>query len=241
MKKIFAIIIILFFTNTVYSMIPGPSILVKCPQCGEDKELMSIISGNTFGSIMWSDSYQYTPMLPRLSPVQKCANCGVYFMLPDEKPRYKEDDDSGYNNSFETGRLNFPEIKEAVVQLENSGLDKDQEIALRIEAVYRFNDAFRKFDDNEQGQKISDELKERSTEDWQFHRENLLKLISLLDKEDIKPFPLIAELYRELGMFEESLQVIESFTPSSEFIKDLMDKIKEKNLAKDSKIFVLEY
>lgn len=162
-------------------------------------------------------------------------------MLPDEKPRYKEDDDSGYNHSFETGRLNFPEIKEAVVQLENSGLDKDQEISLRIEAVYRFNDAFRKFDDNEQGQKISDELKERSTEDWQFHRENLLKLISILDKEDIKPLPLIAELYREVGMFDESLQVIESFTPSSEFIKDLMDKIKEKNLAKDSKIFVLEY
>ena len=144
-KRTTLIILIFIFTQTIHSMQPGPPILVKCPHCGKDKELMSLLSGNTFGSQSWSDTYRYSPMLPRLSPVQKCPHCNSYFMLPDEKPRYKEDD-SGFNHSFDTGRLKFPEIKEALFLLEDQGLNRQKEIALRLEFLYRFNDAFREFE-----------------------------------------------------------------------------------------------
>ena len=218
-------------------MNPGPPILVKCPKCGNDKELMSLISGNTFGSLAWSDTYQYSPMLPRLSPVQKCLHCNTYFMLPNEKPRYKEED-SGFNYSFDTGRLSFSEIKEALFLLEDSGLSKGDEIALRLEFVYRFNDAFRDFEKKSWEGKTK-ENKDRNETDWKLHRENLIKLISLFDITDNNRIPVIAEFYREAGMFEESISLIEGFKPDSDFIKYVVEKIKEKALAKDDKVFEL--
>lgn len=218
-------------------MTPGPPRLLKCPYCGEDKELMSLNSGNTFRSTSWSDTYRYAPMMPSLSPVQKCPHCGDYFMLPNEKPRFKEVE-SSFDYSFETGKLTFPEIKEAVNRLQNSGLNKDQEIALRFETVYRFNDAFREFG-NEAGREEDKKPIERTEMDWQFHRDNLLRLITLLDKENDNYIPVIAEFYREAGRFEESISLIDSFTPNSDFIKKVMEKIKEKAIAKEDKIFVL--
>ena len=217
-------------------MNPGPPFLVKCPQCGKDKELMSLISGNTFGSLAWSDTYRYSPMLPRLSPVQKCQHCNTYFMMPDEKPRYKEDE-SGFNHSFDTGRLTFPEIKEALFQLEESGLNKENEIALRLEFVYRFNDAFREY---EMRSKDDPQQQERSETDWKLHRDNLLKLIELYDKTNDNLIPVIAEFYREAGLFEESIKIAETFTSDSDFLNGVMNKIKEKALAKDDKIFELK-
>ena len=49
---------------------------VKCPFCGTKKELMTLVSGNTFGAVYWSDNKRIAPMLPTVSPVQKCSNCG---------------------------------------------------------------------------------------------------------------------------------------------------------------------
>ena len=57
-------------------MIPANSLLVKCPHCGGKKELLQLISGNTCGSELWSDVKQVSPMLPKISPVQKCPECG---------------------------------------------------------------------------------------------------------------------------------------------------------------------
>ena len=233
------IIIILIFTQTIYSMQPGPPILVKCPQCDEDKELMSLISGNTFNSIAWSDTYRYSPMLPRLSPVQKCPHCNSYFMMPDEKPRYKEDQ-SGFNHSFDTGRLKFSEIKEALFLLEGQGLNRQKEIALRLEFLYRFNDAFRDYERRSWEEEDDPAQIERNETDWKLHRDNLLKLIELYDKTDDNMIPVIAEFYREGGMFEESLKIGEGFNSDSDLLNEVMDKIKEKAIAKDDKVFELK-
>ena len=219
-------------------MNPGPPILVKCPHCGEDKELMSLISGNTFNSRAWSDTYRYSPMLPRLSPVQKCPRCGTYFMLPDEKLRYKEDD-SAFNHSFDTGRLKFPEIKEALFLLEEQGLNRQKEIALRLEFLYRFNDAFREYERRAWEEEDNPEQKERNETDWKLHRDNLLKLIDLYDKRDDNLIPVIAEFYREAGMFEEAIRIAEGFHSDSDFLNGVMDKIREKAIVKDDKVFDL--
>ena len=233
------IIIIFIFTQTIYSMQPGPPILVKCPHCGQDKELMSLISGNTFNSIAWSDTYRFSPMLPRLSPVQKCLHCNSYFMMPDEKPRYKEDE-SGFNHSFDTGRLKFSEIKEALFLLEEQGLNRQKEIALRLEFLYRFNDAFREFERRSRKVKDDPTQMERNETDWKLHRDNLLKLIELYDKTDDNMIPVIAEFYREAGMFEESLKIAEVFNSDSDFLNRVMKNIKDKALAKDDKVFELK-
>ena len=215
-------------------MLPGPTILVKCPQCGEDKELMSLLSGNTFRSKAWSDTYQHSPMLPRISPVQKCPHCNTYFMMPDEKPRYKEND-----HSFDTGRLTFPEIKEALFLLEGQELDMRKEIALRLEFLYRFNDAFRKYEKTPRDEEENPKPMGRNETDWKLHRDNLLKLIDLYDKTDENLIPVIAEFYREAGIFEETIKIAENYNSTSDFLNGVMDKIKEKALAKDNKVFEL--
>lgn len=160
-------------------------------------------------------------------------------MMPDEKPRYKDDDDSMFNHSFDTGRLTYPEIKEALFILEEQGLNRQKEIALRLEFLYRFNDAFREYERRAWEGEDKAAQKERNETDWKFHRANLLKLIDLYDKTDDNMIPVIAEFYREAGMFEESLKIAEGFKSDSDFLNGVIAKIREKALAKDDKIFVL--
>lgn len=221
-------------------MLPGPDLLVKCPHCGNDKRLMSLMSGNTFGALQWSDTYQYAPMLPRLSSVQKCPSCQEYFMLPDEEPRYVTDKDDSFS-CFETGRLSYSEIKEAMAALENSGLSKDQERSLRFEFLHRFNDAFREFDkDSRDFTGDIPQDKERSEADWDLHRDNLKKLIVLLQEEWSVDALVLAELYREAGMFDESLALLEQYSPSEPFFEKLAKEIEVKSLDNDDKVFRLE-
>ena len=160
-------------------------------------------------------------------------------MMPDEKPRYKEDE-LGFNHSFDTGRLKFSEIKEALFLLEEQGLNRQKEIALRLEFLYRFNDAFR--DDERRSWEEEDDpaQMERNETDRKLHRNNLLKLIELYDKTDDNMIPVIAEFYREGGMFEESIKIAEVFNSDSDFLNRVMKNIKDKALAKDDKVFELK-
>ena len=59
MKKICLIAVLaLTMVQFAMGMIPGPPLLLECPKCGEEKRMMSIISGNTFGATQWSDMYR---------------------------------------------------------------------------------------------------------------------------------------------------------------------------------------
>lgn len=48
-------------------MVIGNPQIVKCPFGGNEKMLMSLMSGNTIGAIYWSDNKRYAPMLPQVS------------------------------------------------------------------------------------------------------------------------------------------------------------------------------
>ena len=73
---------------------------------------MSLMSGNTFGARYWSDLKMQAPMLPQISPVQKCPHCGKYYL------HYKQKSEDGERPSFELGELSYPEWKEAYSQLQ---------------------------------------------------------------------------------------------------------------------------
>lgn len=64
-------------------MKPGPVIKLKCPHCGDVKIIGSLISGNTFHGVFWSDGKKYFPMLPRESYIQRCGRCQHYYYLND--------------------------------------------------------------------------------------------------------------------------------------------------------------
>lgn len=73
-------------------MLPGNPRILICPFCGTEKQIMSLISGNTFGAELWSDNKQIAPMLPEISYIQKCPHCGKYYITENTTLREDKSD-----------------------------------------------------------------------------------------------------------------------------------------------------
>lgn len=240
MKKIY--ILLFFFLFSIFGAYAlktsNDDLSVICPSCGAEKALMSIISGNNFDATLWSDGYTYAPMLPELSEVQKCNECGNFFMLEwAESSIVKSESEP----SLDTGHLSFDEMKSALKYLSEKNLTREEELALRLEFLYRYNDAFR--DNTEFKLNLSNEERDqeiRDSNDMKLQFENIERLLELLNYDPEENQLLKAELYRESGKFDESLLVIDKIKPCSEISYLLRDKLIEKNLNQDSQVFVIE-
>lgn len=66
-------------------MMLGRTRILVCPFCGTEKQIMSLLSGNTFGAVCWSDNKQKALMLPEISYVQKCPHCGKYYIIHNQQ------------------------------------------------------------------------------------------------------------------------------------------------------------
>lgn len=62
-------------------MLPGPDQVIACPMCQAHQSHQTLRSGNTFGARLYSDGYQYAPMLPTPPPVVRCRACAECFWL----------------------------------------------------------------------------------------------------------------------------------------------------------------
>ena len=163
-------------------MLPGNPQILTCPFCGKEKEIMSLASGNTFGSELWSDNKQIAPMLPEISYVQKCPHCGKYYIKRRQAVKYAKD---GY--CFERGLLTFSEIKEAFAQLAEEGfIDEKEEINVRMMLHHAYNDYYYRNGDK----------KDILEDDKKLFRENGLWLINNLITDNV----MKAEFYREIGL-----------------------------------------
>lgn len=59
-------------------------IVITCPHCGKEKELVQVRGGFVFRRFQWWDMRTATlPSSFSLSKVQHCPHCGRYFMLHD--------------------------------------------------------------------------------------------------------------------------------------------------------------
>ena len=221
-------------------MQPGIPQLVTCPYCGKEKKLMTLISGNTIGMRQWSDSFYYAPHLPKVSNVQKCPHCGGFFMYPDAQKR-SDDSKEEFNFCLDTGHLSYPEMKQAFLLLEDSVKGKESEIALRIAFLHNFNEAFREYEKNswDKDEGIANE-KQRNETDFDLHRSNLNAIISLLDSSETDNAPFIAEIYRELGRFDDCIATIEKFKTEDSYIQLIVKSIREKALTNDDKVFEID-
>ncbi len=175
-------------------MIIDASMLLKCPKCSSVKKVRGLISGNTFGSVYWSDTKREHPMLPRISPIQKCMNCGAYFFISDA------DKKRGTEYSFDLGLLSLEECKEAIEQLTAEGITKKKEFTLCRETLLRFNDIYYRSDDDSK----------RNTpceEDLNFFEENAERFLEIIG--DIEEWQLLkAEILREIGRFDECITLL---------------------------------
>ncbi len=203
-------------------MNPGNPRILVCPFCGKEKEIMSLISGNTFGAEIWSDNKQIAPMLPEISYVQKCPHCGKYYITGRQKVKYAKD-----GHSFDQGLLTFPEMKEAFVQLSEEGfVNEKEETNVRMMLHHAYNDYYYRSDDN----------KEVSAEDKKLFRENGIWLIDNLITDSV----LKAEFYREIGDFEIAHDILESVEVEDEFLKRIVSLIQERLQNNDCRVFKIQ-
>lgn len=228
-------------------MTPNNAKIVKCPYCGAKKELMSLGSGNTFGAQYWSDLKVKAPMLPNISPVQKCAECGKYYL------EYKQEASEGEKYSFEDGKLTYWEWKEAYGQLCDEGIDEEDLLNVRGWLVQSFNDFFYR----------GEEIIMPPQDECLFIKGVINELINTINwSETFDPlFPggvsfgdpaqeelvwssklsplLKAELYREAGEFQKCKELLLSFQGKSinTFDAQLCYGIKEQMEKGESAVF----
>ena len=203
-------------------MMPGNPQILTCPFCGKEKEIMSLASGNTFGSELWSDNKQIAPMLPEISYVQKCPHCGKYYIKGRQAVKYAKD---GY--CFERGLLTFPEIKEAFAQLAEEGfIDEKEEINVRMMLHHAYNDYYYRNGDK----------KDILEDDKKLFRENGLWLINNLITDNV----MKAEFYREIGDMESAKNILASVVVEDDFLKQIVSSIRERLEINNSEVFKIQ-
>ena len=215
-------------------MHPANARVVFCPYCGGTKELLSLMSGNTFGAKFWSDHKMRAPMLPIVSPVQKCPHCGKYYLA------YKQKWHEGDYPSFEQGQLSYPEWKEAYSQLleERENKDRCKKVdekdlsVIRIVLVQAYNDYY-----------YRDCVAEVSPDEYSFIEKVIKDFIDSSKRPQRMNPLLIPELYREINMMKECEQALSliNYDILDDEEKIHYDGIKTRMMAGDSKVFELRF
>jgi hypothetical protein len=207
-------------------MILGTYLIYKCPNCGRTTRRGNIISGNTFGSVLYSDGKQIAPMLPEFPYFIKCEKCKTFYWLNDENKAgeyegrerfYRLKDESKWKDSDHARFLSSDEYLEAI----NLKVYKtnDEEQYLRRRLWWALNDKYRRDDEfvfNENDKDI--------------YESNCIKLIDMLDKNEINDKITCAELYRNIGNYVECKNVLETIQEEKyNWIKEILLKECEKN------------
>lgn len=199
-------------------MLHGKTLIKACPVCQELHYQRTMLSGNTFGGKMWSDTKKYYPMLIQTPRIVKCVKCNTISWLDTFK------EVSG--NSPISGKIK--EItKEDFEQLFEYDLsrNKDEYIYLRILYWHKCNDESR-------GEVFSIDYSNTRLI-------NILKQLLELLGNSIDELILKVEINRELKQFNEARSLIDKIMESEDISKyekilSLMDKLVSDN---DSRVF----
>ena len=187
-------------------MVPNFETLLECPFCGEEKAVLSLLSGNTFGGQQWSDLKSIYPMLPRVSPIQRCSACGKYYFEKEAKRR------SGKDYSFNKGNLTYEQLKEAATQFGENLTEENRAILNRF-LVWAYNDNY-----NREGSADT----EVPDEEKRYIDAVLDELIASDGIDDI----VRAEYCRERGLFEKSLALLDKCHPEEEHLVRIIEKMR---------------
>lgn len=203
-------------------MLPGNAKIVKCPFCGAEKELMTLLSGNTIGAQYWSDNKRIAPMLPSVSPVQKCPHCGKYYL------EWKQPSKEIKECSFERGEISFQEWREAYSQFVSEDLDRKTLTDINFWTVQSYNDCFYRNHGNAP-----------TDDDFTFFKKMAQEFIDSFNWEPVKHPLLKAELYREMGEMDSCKATLDeiNFDELEDFEKYIFNEILKRMKSGDIRVF----
>lgn len=229
----------------------GPSRILTCPYCERKKEVLSLLSGNTSGGIVWSDQYVKYPFYKVASDIQKCPYCHKYYVIDEEiefplspnqvKFLTGETDNCNLDcflilntkeydwstSTYNAGELDFTDMHRAYIQLYKELKNKEHKRKLYINYIQSFNTHFFR---NKNTQRRPTPV------EWAWLVDCVSKFIPLaLDSEVI----FVAELQREIGLFEACLKTLRKFElEDKEQCLDFRKMIAERARNKDTSIFI---
>ena len=206
-------------------MLPGPDLVIACSHCGILARQHTLRSGNTFGAILWSDGKMEAPMLPHFPAVTKCYICQHFYWVEEAEVKRKIDYFSDEIDEIQDvpdvpkewqqikpiKRLSIDDYIEALELGIGNNIQKER--YLRIHLWWATNDMIRRNPEAEVPTKYNEKL-----------QDNFAKLLILLDEHVSDDRMMKAEILRETGHFEETIQLLGNIP---EKYRQIADKIIE--------------
>ena len=193
--------------------------ILKCPHCGGLRRIIGEEIFDCISETRWSDGYM-PDYEPTISSVLRCPVCKKYHF-------YDHSQIVGRCRTFrrfDRGYLSYEHLKEALVELAPKG-KKEKE--LRMMLLWAYND---KYGQMHNVKVLPAEL----GAERKFFRENAIALFRLRPND----YLLHAELFRELGEFENCLAVLDGIGENKQ--PKLFNTLREKTQNKDSNVFIVE-
>jgi len=197
-------------------MIPGPEEYYKCPKCGQISYRGSLVSGNTFGAILYSDGKQISPMLPDFPSINKCKNCDTFYWLTEENEikEYNFPNEFKQKNNEKVEKAEFLTINEYQEAIDIKFHKNEKEHKhLRINLWWTYNNRFR-----------NNENMEFSEDEYKMFELNCLELKNILNKDHENENIMLAEINRNIGNFSECTSIINTFEEKFSWIKEILEK-----------------
>lgn len=209
-------------------MLPGPVKIYKCPKCDNLMSVNSLLSGNTFDSELYSDGKNIFPMLPEFPDLTICPKCKTIFWLSKTEKEgvyeWGEETNVKWKNA---DHAKFLTIKEYFLALEYlTDLTKEEELFIRERIWWAYNDRVRN----------RKELFESDGDDLTWQTNNL-RLINLVNTGKDFDMIMTAELYRNMGNFEKSLEILNNINNPAH--KELISLFMKECKLKNTKVFRL--
>jgi hypothetical protein len=180
-------------------MLPGPSYIYACTNCGNLIKKGSLMSGNTFNSKLYSDGKRVSPMLPEFPDLTKCANCKTILWLSRQEEIGKmRMGDVGNQNWVNADNAQFLSIDDYFVALDTNAQNSRDVAIIRKKIWWAYNDRVR-----DEKKLVDNALDENR---W---RVNCIELSNLLDPAELNQQVMLAELKRNLGDFKGCIDIIE--------------------------------
>lgn len=219
-------------------MLPGLTLIKKCSACGQLIEEETLISGNTFGAVFWTDGECHADMLPDEPELVKCPFCKALVWLEE----LEEAGDKVINNFEGDAPVKNPHLdlnitrpykmpsKNDYFRLLKDRIGNDErEAYLRLRAWRAGNDRRRT---SEHGPKKFRKKTGKALEPLSYAEiKNMKELICILDGQNDEERITKAELFRELGFFSQCLGCLAK--PLDGEFKAAADLIRQLALKKD--------
>ena len=213
-------------------MLRGPDKVIECPKCKQPARVFTLLSGNTFNARSWTDGKREMPMLPRPPVVTRCSKCGHFYWtlrareigtvpvaaIPLWEPEAEGVPDE-WKKAEPVRELSETEYFEAIAAGLASG--REEEFLLRLLAWWAGNDPLRSRKRSRHGRR------HRAPRRSAAAIANMERLLDLLDESRPDQRLMKAEIFRELGRFDEALQLlnIKFATPSKQAAADTISRL----------------